>query len=266
MPDMSKKILKGTTGVFSIALGLTMMTSFTPVAQAVESDVTNDSQGNESSLITQKNVSSPIMLNELEGTSSVESYWALLSATRDSNKGIAQNAFEELDGYLDDAQKENILKAEEAVLEQDTFKGMQEERETFESLLAEPRQQKEADIQAEQEYQEYLAAMEAASYYSGGGGDYNYQGGDGVLTRSGGVNEYNGRHETWYSQRVLPGGGLDIPGRHVADDGTIRDGDGYIAVAASDLEYGSVVETSLGTGKVYDSGCAAGTTDIYTDW
>lgn len=265
MPNKSKKILKGATGVFSVAVGLTMMTSFTPVAYALDNNETSDIQGEESALLMQKDVSSPIMLNELEGTSSPSSYWALLSATRDSNKGIAQNAFEELDGYLDDAQKENLLKAEESVLEQDTFKGMQEEREAFESLLAEPRQQKEADIKAEQEYQEYLAAQEAASYY-GGGGDYNYQSGDGVLTRAGGVNEYNGRHETWYSQRVLPGGGLDIPGRHVADDGTIRDGDGYIAVAASDLPQGSVVDTSLGQGKVYDSGCAPGTTDIYTDW
>lgn len=58
----------------------------------------------------------------------------------------------------------------------------------------------------------------------------------------------------------------DIPGRHVAEDGTVRDEDGYICVAASDLEYGSTVETSLGTGKVYDTGCAAGTTDVYVDW
>lgn len=87
-----------------------------------------------------------------------------------------------------------------------------------------------------------------------------------VLTKEGGVNYFNGRKETWYSQRVLPGGGLDIPGRHVAEDGTIRDEEGYICVAASDLEYGTVVETSLGTGKVYDTGCAPGTTDIYVDW
>lgn len=110
------------------------------------------------------------------------------------------------------------------------------------------------------------AARAAAKKSSSSGSSYYSSGGDGVLTRSGGVNYYNGRKETWYSQRVLPGGGLDIPGRHVAEDGTVRDADGYICVAASDLEYGSTVETSLGTGKVYDTGCAAGTTDIYVDW
>ena len=88
------------------------------------------------------------------------------------------------------------------------------------------------------------------------------------LTASKGVVYYNGHRETWYSQKVLPGNGLNIPGRHVADDGTIRDGDGYIVVA-SDLSYrsrGSVVQTSLGPGKVYDTGCAYGTIDIYVNW
>lgn len=89
---------------------------------------------------------------------------------------------------------------------------------------------------------------------------------NGVLTASGGVNWYNGVYETYYSQRVLPGGGLDIPGRHVAEDGTVRDGDGNIVVASDNLAYGSQVETSLGPGKVYDTGVGHGGIDIYTDW
>lgn len=88
----------------------------------------------------------------------------------------------------------------------------------------------------------------------------------GALTPSKGVVYYNGHRETYYSQKVLPGGGLSIPGRHVAEDGTIRDSDGYICVASSDLAWGTVVETSLGSAKVYDCGCASGTIDIYTDW
>ena len=101
---------------------------------------------------------------------------------------------------------------------------------------------------------------------SGGNGGYNYPTGDGVLTPEKGVIYFNGHRETYYSQKVLPGGGLNIPGRHVASDGTIRDRDGYICVASSDLPWGTIVETSLGLGKVYDSGCASGTIDIYTDW
>lgn len=80
--------------------------------------------------------------------------------------------------------------------------------------------------------------------------------------------QYNGHRETYYSQQVLPGEGLNIPGRHVAEDGTVRDSDGYICVAANEsyLPYGSIVETSLGKAKVYDSGCDYGTIDIYTNW
>lgn len=88
------------------------------------------------------------------------------------------------------------------------------------------------------------------------------------LTKSGGVAYYDGHKETWYSQKVLSGKGLNIPGRHVADDGTIRDKDGYICVACntSYKSKGTKLMTSLGPAKMYDSGCAYGTVDIYVNW
>lgn len=88
------------------------------------------------------------------------------------------------------------------------------------------------------------------------------------LTKRGGVywNPNTGLKETWYSQRVLPGGGLNIPGRHVNEEGFVCDADGYICVASSDYAKGTVLETSRGIGKVYDCGCASGTVDLYTDW
>ena len=88
------------------------------------------------------------------------------------------------------------------------------------------------------------------------------------LTQSKGAIYFNGHKETYYSQKVLPGYGLNIPGRHVADDGTIRDGDGYICVAANTgyMSKGTVVITSLGPAKVYDSGCAYGVIDVYVNW
>ena len=90
------------------------------------------------------------------------------------------------------------------------------------------------------------------------------------LTKSKGVTYYEGHKETYYSQRVLPGKGLKLlnnNGRHVADDGTIRDGDGYIAVACNYLPKGSEIMTSLGPGKVYDTGGMTGHwIDIYVNW
>ena len=93
----------------------------------------------------------------------------------------------------------------------------------------------------------------------------NNNGSTGVLTKSKGVNYYNGHRETWYSQKVLPGGGLKIPGRHVDNRGLVCDRDGYICVASNDYPKGTIIETSLGTGKVYDCGCPSGTIDIYTN-
>ncbi|MBO7702010.1 MAG: hypothetical protein J6S36_03765 [Eggerthellaceae bacterium] len=83
-----------------------------------------------------------------------------------------------------------------------------------------------------------------------------------------GVVEEDGTRYTWYSQNVLPGGGLDElnnNGRHV-EGGYVVDGDGYIAVASSDYEIGTVVDTPFGEAKVYDTGCASGTIDVYTNF
>lgn len=81
-----------------------------------------------------------------------------------------------------------------------------------------------------------------------------------------GVVHWSGWRWTWYSQRVLPGGGLKIPGRHVSGR-YVCDGDGYICLASGKLKRGTVVQTPFGRpGKVYDSGCAAGTLDVYTDF
>lgn len=89
-----------------------------------------------------------------------------------------------------------------------------------------------------------------------------------VLNSYIGVVYFNGHKETYYSQNVLPGGGLRIPGRHVAEDGTVRDEEGYICVAAdwNYLPYGATVLTSLGPARVYDTGCDYGVVDIYVNW
>ena len=77
-----------------------------------------------------------------------------------------------------------------------------------------------------------------------------------------GVVECGGWRYTYYEESVLPGGGLDIPGRH-HDEGRVCDIDGYVCVASSDLPFGTVVDTPVGMGKVYDCGCDSGIIDIY---
>lgn len=69
---------------------------------------------------------------------------------------------------------------------------------------------------------------------------------------------------TYYSESVLPGEGLNIPGRYTDETGFVCDENGYICLASSDLSYGTIVSTPFGRmGCVYDSGCPSGTLDIY---
>lgn len=193
-----------------------------------------------------------------------------------------QASLDELQQQLKTQQTELSKKAEETSTDLETFNKQlqalreEEAKKAEEARLAEEARQAEAQKAAAANA---AVPSDTGSQNSGtagnpssggaaseGSGSYTYQTGNDVLTPEKGVVYFNGHRETYYSQKVLPGGGLNIPGRHVAEDGTIRDADGYICVASSDLAWGTVVETSLGPGKVYDSGCASGTIDIYTDW
>lgn len=74
---------------------------------------------------------------------------------------------------------------------------------------------------------------------------------------------WGGYQFTYYSQSVLPGGGLNIPGRHVNEDGYVADGDGYIVLANSSPK-GTIIDTPFGyQGKVYDRGTSGNHYDVY---
>ena len=84
-----------------------------------------------------------------------------------------------------------------------------------------------------------------------------------------GVVEDGNHFYTWYSERVLPGGGLtelNENGRH-SEGGFVKDGDGYIAIASCDYEKGTVIDTPWGAAKVYDTGyLQPGQIDVYTSF
>lgn len=99
----------------------------------------------------------------------------------------------------------------------------------------------EVSVVAESGYAPYDLYNQGRLYY----GDYQY---------------------TWYSERVLPGYGLAIDGRHTDEDGFVCDGEGYICVASGSLDKGTVVDTPFGEGKVYDCGCPGNVIDVYVNW
>lgn len=119
--------------------------------------------------------------------------------------------------------------------------------------VEESKQKKKEEL--EQAQAVYTAV--STSYEGGSGYDHPF--------RSQGTTNDGNYDYTWYSQRVLPGGGLSIPGRHVDEDGFVRDESGNLCIAARDLDKGTEVDTPFGKAVVYDY-CPNGNLDIYTDW
>lgn len=82
-----------------------------------------------------------------------------------------------------------------------------------------------------------------------------------------GVIYWNDWKWTWYSEKILPGGGLDIPGRHADGNGYICDENNYICLASSSLNKGMIIKTPFGKyGKIYDTGCSSSVIDVYVNW
>ena len=97
---------------------------------------------------------------------------------------------------------------------------------------------------------------------------YSAPSGGGVLTPSSGINWFNGRKETYYnldmSGVVANAKNMGIEGDYwVRGDGVKMYGN-YVIVAAQ-MDKGTIIETSLGTGIVLDW-CQAGTIDLATTW
>lgn len=85
--------------------------------------------------------------------------------------------------------------------------------------------------------------------------------------KSNGVIYYGKYKWTWYSEKVLPGKGLRIPGRHIDSDKFVCDENEYICLASSDLPKGTIIDTPFNRkGKVYDYGCPSGVVDVYTSY
>lgn len=175
----------------------------------------------------------------------------------------------DLQSQLDSEQAALQAKAEETSTDLATVNAQLEAARAAQKKQEEEAQRK-ADEQLAKKAQEETKQASASAGSNTSAGNNSGSGGyvipSGGLTPSKGRIWYNGHTETYYSQKVLPGGGLAIPGRHIASDGIIRDADGYIVLASDDYPRGTVVETSLGAGKVYDTGSGSGNIDLYTDW
>lgn len=124
------------------------------------------------------------------------------------------------------------------------------------NILAEQEAQRIAEEEAARQAQAQQATVESApSTPSYSGNSFET---DGVWY------DDNYRY-TWYSSNAAYH--YRTPEWTAGSDGIYRDAEGYVVVASSDHPQGTVIEnTPFGAAKVYDSGCASGTLDVYTNF
>ncbi len=213
---------------------------------------------------------------EIDGLGDMIEEQAVLQATLDAAISAKQDEYDEAviaEAAARAAAEEAKKRAEEEALAyalsletsepSETESGSESsETETVSASEEESSSQEKSD-EEKKSTEETSAPAEKAPAASSG--SYDMPSGSGILTWSGGVNYFNGHKETWYTMREWKGN-LGIPGMYIGSDGIVRDCDGYICVASDDYPKGTIIETSLGTGKVYDCGPGSGIVDIYTDW
>ena len=133
----------------------------------------------------------------------------------------------------------------------------------------------EEEIVPEETY--YTPQVEETSYYAPQTTTYSYtppanpaptynapSSGSGNFQADGVWYDENYRY-TWYSSNAAYH--YRTPEWTAGSDGVYRDSEGYVVVASSDHAQGTVIEdTPFGPAKVYDTGCASGTLDIYTNY
>lgn len=182
-----------------------------------------------------------------EGYANVKDWFDAYQQGKKEGQEEIKNVLEEWSDSLSDEQKEELDNLKKDISNAHTTSEIQEKRDRVAEISSELEEQ----AQLAQMAQQLSAGQGYSSYYSDGSG----------LTKSSGVNYYNGRKETYYSSRVLYH--YRTSEWSVDSEGWYRDSDGNYVVAASDMAQGTTFEGSKGTCKVYDSGCAAGTTDYY---
>lgn len=151
-------------------------------------------------------------------------------------------------------EEEKAKKAEEERIAKEKAEEEAKAKKAEEERIAKEKAEKEAKAQAEEQAQQTYSGSSASN--SGVKISLSQFMFNGVV--------YSGGYKfTYYSQSVLPGGGLSIPGRHVNADGFVSDGDGYIVLAGS-APLGTVYDTPFGyKGKIYDRGTYGNHLDVY---
>lgn len=190
-----------------------------------------------------------------------------------SIEGIASVLSEKYANVITDDEKYLILNYEEYMMTTHKVKDFEKYKGELDELISQldtRLSEWEAEQQriAEEEARKAAEASAAQGQAQAQRQSASQQSGDSsgnIDLRSAGVVNWGGYTFTWYSQNVLPGGGLNIPGRHVNGAGFVCDGDGYI-VAATAMGRGATGNSPWGEWKSYDTGVSGNVVDLFTNW
>lgn len=231
------------------AASLTVQLLCTIPAQAAEADTATGKAAD----TVAKHMSSDVV-EQAKGY--MDSYMSDLTEHRNRADGRADAIAAAYSGYIDDAAIEELhtyeayAKAASNSGEADGWVAKIDGKEGEARTAKETAEAKKAQQEAAAKQ-----AVQASSSASGG-----------FMTVSQfkfrGAMSWNGHRWTYYSETVLPGTALNIPGRHVAG-GAVCDADGYVVLASCDYAKGTVIDTPIGKGKVYDYCPTSGTIDLY---
>ncbi len=194
-----------------------------------------------------------------DGYSNIDDYWGDIQSMRSGANGMANAAINNYGAYMSDKQKSQLRQYENSMTGAATIEDFNEAKKKFNAIVndCKPVIVYVDNSSSSENASSNTSSSKKPSSNASSGGSYNL--------RRDGIIHWGGYRFTWYSQRVLPGGGLRIPNRHVNGAGFVCDGDGYI-VAATAMGRGTVGNSPWGAWKSYDTGVSGNTVDLYTNW
>lgn len=229
----------------ALSIALLMGTGVSEARAAVPADVNGGAPATEATL------RQPVDFKG-DGFTSMQDWHASMGAKRSSLEARAQILLDVYGDYASDAERAELEACAAGSGEYATIADADAVSDELDDLRGRLEDAKRAADEEAAEQATVEARLAAHSSSASG------------LTQSSGVCNFNGRRETYYSSRALY---HYRTGEWMQDaEGFWRDSEGYYVVAASDMPQGTVFQGSKGDCKVYDSGCAAGTTDYYVSW
>ena len=252
-----------TTGIACSALMICLTLGFGTIASAQPKLAT--AQFSDAAVLAKKNEIFSSMSYRHDGYMTLEAWYNDLTSKSDEVNSLVDTGLADYADYLTDDEKDTLNSIKSSISTADMVKTLNQLSSDAQAIIDQASIRKtEAEETAKAVAATYSTSASSTSYaeYVESCNSGSYSGSYYDFLRDGVVYS-EGKKFTYYSQSVLPGGGLDIPGRHT-DGGFVKDGDGYICIA-SDKANGTIVDTPWGQGKVYDSGVSGETYDVYVE-